>query len=101
MKSRYDRPEHLDGGVLVELRRLVADRLPVRVDRVEHHPEHGHEDDQEDPIISRCRSDMSWATVVTGVWKFRWCRPPRRARIQRADRPGGKGSAGSFHAFPV
>ena len=59
----------LDQRVLVELRGLVADRLPVLEDRVEHHAEHADEDDdadQQDVVVQVDLADC--ATSVTGSW---------------------------------
>jgi hypothetical protein len=48
-QERDHGPDHLDQRVLVELVRLVPDRLPVPEHRVEHHAEHTDEDDDADP----------------------------------------------------
>ncbi len=47
--ERDDRPDHLDRRVLVEVGGLGPQALPVLEDRVEHRPEHDHEDDDAHP----------------------------------------------------
>jgi hypothetical protein len=44
MMKGNDGPDHLDRHRLVEIGRLVANRLAVLPDRIEHDREHGHED---------------------------------------------------------
>jgi hypothetical protein len=46
--ERDQRPGHLDGGVFMELRGLVPDRLAVLEHGVEHETEHADEDDEAD-----------------------------------------------------
>jgi hypothetical protein len=55
-QERDDGPGDLDGGAFVERRRLVAQRLAVLEDGVEHDAEHRHEDHQADdhhPVVQR------------------------------------------------
>ncbi|SAL83094.1 hypothetical protein AWB68_06776 [Caballeronia choica] len=46
--ERHDRPDDFDGGAFVEIGRLVASRLAVREERIEHHAEHAEEDHETD-----------------------------------------------------
>jgi hypothetical protein len=94
-QERDHRPHDLDHGVLVELLGLVAHRLAVLPQRIEHHAEHADEDDRTDPedehvqvvLLLRDRRDRRLQVVVA--------RGVREGRQARGDGGGGGAQAPS------